>query len=77
MRSYAAEECICVRLRMTGKPATTLRENFRGVMSKFASRTRNLKRENVVKILMMQGNVMYKQLTNNLMCKQLRNMNKK
>ena len=53
------------------------RENFRGVMSKFASRTRNLKRENVVKILMMQGNVMYKQLTNNLMCKQLRNMNKK
>ena len=53
------------------------RENFRGVMSKFASRTRNLKRENVVKILVMQGNVMYKQLTNNLMCKQLRNMNKK
>ena len=53
------------------------RENFRGVMSKFASRTQNLKRENVVKILMMQGNVMYKQLTNNLMCKQLRNMNKK
>jgi len=34
------------------------RENFRGVMSKFASRTRNLKREIVVKMLMMQGNVM-------------------
>ena len=44
------------------------RENFRGVMSKFASRTRNLKRENGVKILMMQANVI---------CKQLRNMNKK
>ena len=53
------------------------RESFRGVMSKFASRRGSLKRENGVKMLMMQGNVMYKQLTNNLMCKQLRNMNKK
>ena len=25
---HAAEECICVRLRMTGKPATNLREKI-------------------------------------------------
>ena len=70
IRSYVAEECICVRSSANDREAGNdpPRENFRGVMSKFASRTRNLKRENVVKILMMQGNVMYKQL---------RNMNKK
>ena len=33
-------------------------------------------RGNGDKTLMMQANVMYKQLTNNLMCKQRRNMNK-
>ena len=67
--------CSSANDREAGNEPT--RENFRGVMSKFASRTRNLKRENGVKNLMMQGNVMYKQLTNNLMRKQLRNMNKK
>ena len=54
--------------REAGNEFTRENFNFRGVMFKFASRTRNPKRENGVKILMMQANVI---------CKQLRNMNKK
>ena len=77
MRSYAAEECICVRLRMTGKPATNLREKI------VVEKCPNLRaghgtlKEKMVLKFDDAGNVMYKQLANNLMCKLLRNMNKK